>query len=397
MEQSLLKCQQILKEVYEPLWNNRFSVEPTFLLQRIAQPKLTSNNITAGSPIGLSGGFGFGAEGTPTPIAGNLMYNNYKLTAKDMFVNICISDKAITLGKQPGAMGDIMANEVEASYDTAKWNVGRSIFGDGTGKLTKVKSGSGNKLYVDSHRLLKEGLIIDIYADDESIVSKENRIIDVSRAPEADGTYVVTLMTALASEATTGFITVQKSYNRELTGLGAIFNPEIEEIYGVNRVNNKYMYPEIIDAAGDVSNKIFTKALRQTKNYKNGDVDLIMCGEDTYDSYTEYLMTNNIRIENSDKTMEGGFKAIEFMFGPKKVEIVCEQFIPSDEAWGVSTKEIEFKNTGWGFAQAQGSGIFKLLDDQSTYRALLRCYGELICRNIGGFFKIKNCVNTSNI
>lgn len=390
-EQNLLTCQNILKEVYEPLWNNRMSTDPSILLTKIKKSTLTGENIVAGAPIGLNGGFGFGSEGNDTPEAGYQMYDNYRLTAKDMFTNVKISDKTILLAKNPGAMADALSNEIESAYITAKWNVGRSLFGNGTGKLAKVSSASGKKIKVDTTKYIRVGLTIDVYSDESTVVSAKNRIVNIARTADGEGKYEVTLQKAVSTTVTDGFITIQNSLNRELTGLGAIFDDSITSLYGVSRTDNEYMKPEKIDAQGDISDSVIFDAMRTVKNYKNGDVDFILCGYEAYKKYIEYLRTNNVRVENSDGTIEGGFASIKYQFGTKKVEIACEEFVPDNEAWGINTSDVELRSTPWAFATVQGSSIFTLLENKSVYRALLRSYGELICKNMGGFFKITNC------
>ena len=165
--QNLITFEKALKENYLPVWRNQLGVEPSALLGKIKKVPLTSNKIVASAPIGLSGGFGFGAEGQATPEAGNVKFDRFETNAKDMYVNIAISAKAVRLTGSGGAMANALDTEVKASYETAKWNVGRALFGNGTGKLANITalSEAGLTIKVDDTKFLKEGLIIDIYAD----------------------------------------------------------------------------------------------------------------------------------------------------------------------------------------------------------------------------------------
>ena len=133
---------------------------------------------------------------------------------------------------------------------------------------------------------------------------------------------------------------------------------------------------------------MITKALREAKNDKNSNVDMILCGDTAYDSYVEYLRTNNIRVEDMSHTIQGGFKAIKFIFGNKEVDIVNESFVPDTEMWGVETGCLEFHSLDWNFAELQGGGIFNLMEGYSNYRALLANYGDLICTNPGGCVRL---------
>lgn len=390
MGQNLITFEKALKENYLPAWRNQLGVEPSALLSKIKKPKLVSNKIVASAPVGLSGGFGYGAEGQQTPLAGGVRVERFETTAKDMYVNVVISEKAVKLTGSAGAMANALDTEVKGAYETAKWNIGRSLFGNGTGILTTTQAlnDAGNTITVDDVSYLKEGLIIDIYATGELTPQSGGagrRLLSVDRANKT---------ITIAGNAQTfkeGFITVQNSYNREITGLGAIFDDSIESLYGVNKGNNPFIKPVVIDGENDVNDGIITKALRRAKNDKNSNIDMILCGDAAYDHYIEYLRENNIRVEELSHTIQGGFKAIKFIFGNKEIDIVNESFVPSDEMWGVETGCLEFHSIDWNFAELQNGGIFNLMENQSCYRALLANYGDLICTNPGGCVRITNC------
>ncbi len=390
MSQNLITFEKALKENYLPAWRNQLGIEPSALLGKIKKPKLTSNKIVASAPIGLSGGFGYGAEGAETPAAGGVRVERFETTAKDMYVNIVISEKAVKLTGSSGAMANALDTEVKGAYATAKWNVGRSLFGNGTGILTTTKAlgEAGNTIQVDDVSYLKEGLIIDIYATGGTSPQANGagrRLLSVNRANKT---------ITIGGEAATfsaGFITVQNSYNREITGLGAIFDDSITSLYGVSKELNPFLKPVVQSGGGDIDDGLITKALRQAKNDKNSNIDMILCGDDAYDHYVNYLRVNNIRVEEMSHTIQGGFKAIKFVFGNKEIDIVNESFVPAKEMWGVETGCLELHSLDWNFAELQNGGIFNLMEKQSCYRALLANYGDLICTNPGGCVRITDC------
>ena len=384
--QTLKTFEKALKENYLPVWKNQLGVEPSALLSKVKKVPLKSDKIVSTAPIGLSGGFGFGYEGENTPAAGNVQFERFETNAKDMYVNICISAKAVRLTGSGGAMANALDTEVKAAYETAKWNTGRALFGDGTGKLTAFKAAASNTEThtVESVMYLKEGLIVDIHAADGS-VSATTRIRSVDRA---NGKVT---FTDKVTSATSGFITVQNSYNREITGLGAIFNTGITSLYGVSKADNPYLLPVVMDANHAIDDALITKALRAAKNEKNSNVDTFLCGDDAYDAYVTYLRDNNIRVEDMSHTIQGGFKAIKCIFGNREVDIVNESFVPADEMWGVDSSALELHTQEWNFADLQGGGIFNLMEGKSVYRALLANYGDLICTNPGGCIRIIGC------
>lgn len=385
--QTLKTFEKALKENYLPVWKNQLGVEPSAILSKIKKVPLKSDKIVATAPIGLSGGFGFGAEGQATPAAGNVQFERFETRAKDMYVNICISAKAVRLTGSGGAMANALDTEVKAAYETAKWNTGRSLFGNGTGILTNIEAlgVAGNTITVADTSYVKEGLIVDVYETDGAEPVSTRRIKSVDRTAKK-----ITL-SGDAATFNAGFITVQNSYNREITGLGAIFDNTITHLYGVEKATNPFIYPVAIDGQNDVDDGLITKALRTAKNEKNSNVDMILAGDDAYDNYVTYLRVNNIRVEDMSHTISGGFKAIKFIFGNREVDIVNESFVPAAEMWGVDTSCLELHTQEWNFADLQGGGIFNLMENQSIYRALLANYGDLICTNPGGCVRIYGC------
>lgn len=388
MSQNLITFEKALKENYLPAWRNQLGTEPSALLGKIKKPTLKSNKIVASAPVGLSGGFGYGAEGQATPAAGGVRVERFETTAKDMYVNVVISEKAVKLTGSGGAMANALDTEVKGAYETAKWNIGRSLFGNGTGILTTISalSSAGNTITVADTAYLKEGLIIDIYKTGGMTPAVAGRrLLSVDRANNT----ITIGGDAVTVEA--GFITVQNSYGREITGLGAIFDDSITSLYGVSKELNPFLKPIVHDGGNDIDDGIITKALRQAKNDKNSNIDMILCGDDAYDNYVNYLRVNNIRVEELSHTIQGGFKAIQFIFGNKVVDIVNESFVPATEMWGVETGCLELHSLDWNFAELQNGGIFNLMENQSCYRALLANYGDLICTNPGGCVRITNC------
>ena len=392
--QTLEKFEKALKENYLPVWKNQLGVEPSALLSKVKKVPLKSDKIVATAPVGLSGGFGFGAEGQATPMAGNVQFERFETRAKDMYVNICISAKAVRLTGSGGAMANALDTEVKAAYETAKWNTGRALFGNGTGVLTTFTalSAAGNTLTVDNTAYLKEGLIVDLYkgtvaaalASGTAVPVATRRIVSVDRAGKK-----VTL-SGDASTFEAGFITVQNSFAREITGLGAIFDDGVANLYGVNKAANPYLKPITFDCDDDISDGIITKVLRLAKNDKNSNIDMLIAGDEAYDHYVEYLRANNTRVEDMSHTIQGGFKAIKFIFGNKEVDIVNDSFVPADEIWGIDSSCLELHTQEWNFADLQGGGIFNLMEGQSIYRALLANYGDLICTNPGGCVRLTN-------
>ena len=386
--QTIANLEKVLKYDYLPAWNNMINEQADPFLAKVAKPALKSDKIMAAAPFGLNGGFGSGVDGGYTPVSGAQAYENFEIRSANMYCNIEISDKTVELGGKSGAILDTAHNEIEGGYKAAEWNVARMLFGNGTGILTKATVGDTTKTAsVTDTKYLIEGLTVDGYSSDGTKTGTD-RIKSIDRVNNTVTFWGNGL--SFGGVGAEGFLTVQNSYNAEITGLGAIFDDEITTLYGVNKSANPIIKPVVKDAKGDISDAVIRAALREADRTKSGKVDTIMCGDTAYDDYTTYLRTINVSVEPKTKEITGGFKAISFMFDNREIDLVESRFVPDDEMWGVDSKMFVFHNVGWDFATYQGGSIFNLVSDKSVYRALLRNYGNLICKNPGGCVRIRN-------
>lgn len=367
-------------------------------MEKIAKKPLTNHKLTGAAPIGINGGFGFGAEGSATPSAGALNYDAYSLTSKDMYVDVQISHKTVMLGSTNAAsIVDAVKNEIDSSYKSAKWNVGRALFGDGSGKLANLSAdvaASDLTIKVDAVERLIEGLMIDIYASGATVPAVScARIKSINRTKGEDGFYTVTL-TAQAGAAATkgGFVTVQGSYKREITGLGAIFDhTACDTLYGLKKTEHEYLKPYTKSVSHDLTDMALYDGVKYARDIKNAKIDLIMMGDDAFRNYRNYLIESNIHVVNDNRKFVGGAAGITVLVGDQQVDIVNERFVPSTKAWGVDTSSFTFHHTPWDFATYNGSSAFELIDKTSIYRALLASYGELVCDNPGGCIEFTDC------
>lgn len=275
---------------------------------------------------------------------------------------------------------------MNSSYAFAKWNIGRALFGDGSGKLATVTAiKTGNILTLSSTKAVIEGLTVDIYESGDTPIYTARRILMVDRVA---GTITVDGDPLTAKTGMNGFITVQNSYGRELCGLGAIFG-EGETLYGLKKKDNSFINPIVIDAQGDFTDLTISRGVKQAYDYKNSRIDLVMMGDEAFAAYQTYMKENNVVVVDKHQFV-GGAVGYKVLVGNREVVIVNERFVPDDEAWGVDTTAFTLESTGWDFA-SQDSGVFTLIPGTSYYRALLASYGNLICANPGGCVRFTNC------
>ena len=390
MSQILTNIEGILKDKYQPALANLINIEPSPFLEMIRKEPLTNNTVRLAAPIGLNGGFGFGAEGLNTPESSEQRYLDFEVKAVDMYVDIKISNKTVVLGSSNTAsMINALDAEIKGSYAAAKWNLARSLFGDGSGILAFAMPNveETTVLLLDNTSRLMEGLLVDVYEDEvaEPLRSKA-RVVAVDHQ-----TNTVTLDTT-PFVMPGGYVTVQGSLNREITGLGAIFSVKNNlptPLYGISRILNPWLNPQTISMDGNITDMGLYRGVRRAAKYRGAKIDLIMMGDRAFEAYQTYMDEHTTHLVDKHKFV-GGATGYSILIGDREVIIVNESMVPENEAWGVDTKTFVLQQTPWEFLSHQGS-IFSLQPNTSVYRALLASYGNLICSNPGGCVKFTEC------
>lgn len=403
--QDLINIEKVLVEDVLPWYNNELNIQASPFLEKIKKTKLSANEARFGARIGIGGGFGMSQERVATPNAHAPIYENFVLTSKDAYVDMRVSNKTVRLGRgDPGAMVDAVMDNVQASFEAAKWNVGRMAFGNGTGVLANVTAAASatNELTVDDTSKMMVGLAVDVYK--YSAISSTDGTLDASHSSlqikAIDHTNKkitlsgnVTLATAQTTSTNYGFVTVQNSYKREITGLGAIFNSSTTKLYGLTKSDNPIIVPRSIDAGHDIDDVALTNAVRMANRNNGVEIDLIMAGDKAYEAYEKYMRSSTHTVVEK-RQFHGGAVGYDIVTGSRITTIVNEQFVPSTKMWGVDTSTFELRQTDWDYCDYNGS-VFVLQPGTSEYRALLANYMELICYNPGGCIELYNCDATA--
>ena len=411
MSQVLSKVADVLKYKYLPAFANQITTNPTPFLEKVRKAPLLNKTIKAAAPVGLNGGFAFGeSDAAATPVAGEQKYIGFSLDAKDIYVDIEISDKTIKLARDnASAMINTLDAEVKGAYITADWNVGRAIFGDGKGILAHITASLSNAattVYVSDYRKLREGLLVDFYnfasaaATDGTLITSTSpkRILSVSHVyNSAYSGYAVVIDTATTGATTAqtssgfyGFITCQKSYKHEITGIGVLMDTSAD-LYGISAANRPaYLNPIVVDANHTITDTVLYGGVRESQDYRNSNIDMLLCGDTAFAAYQDYIRSkNHVVVDNME--FKGGAVGYQVIIGNRKAVVVNERFVPANEIWGVDTTKWTFYHTPLDFADEQGASPFTLLEGKSIYRALFTMYGDLICENPGGCVRFTNC------
>lgn len=383
--QTIQHLSAVLKTAYLPAFRNQITTDPSPFMEKIRKVPLTNSTITATAPIGLNGGFSFGDE-TTAPKAGAQKYASFTLPAKNMYVNIEITDKTVKLASSnSAAMLNAFDQEVKSAYNAANFHVGRALFGNGTGILANLTWESGEGCYVctDTSKL-REGMLIDILNPGYLALVTEARIVAIDRP-----TGRVFLDKQGQSNAI--FAVAQGSYNNEITGIGAVMDDSVSEIYGVNKADNPWVNPTVINAKNDLTDIVLYNGVADAAKYKNTKIDMLLCGDEAFKAYQLYMREHNTVLVDKTMKFAGGAVGYILNVGSQEVVLVNESFVPANEIWGVCTSDWQFHHTELDFATVDDASAFERIPNSTKFGALLAMYGNLICENPGGCVKFTNC------
>ncbi len=378
----LTTAQNALKDAYLVAACNQLNTRTNPLLAKIKQSSsdVYGKQIIKMAPVGLNGGVGAGSETGELPTAKENTYVQFKTTLKNLYGTIEISDKAIRASaNNSGAFVDLLNAEMEGLLTASKFNLGRMLYGNGSGEVGKVTAYASGVATLDSVKNLMEGMVVDTYGS-TGITNAGLRIAYVDRVNKKV-TFTKSPATALVAN---DVLYVQGSKDNEITGLGAIFASS-GSLYGLNRENNKWLNPYMSDTNQEISDSLLQTAVDFLEENTGSNIDFITCGAGVKRAYQQYLACYR---RNVDVTvLEGGYKAISF----NGIPVVSDRFIPDDTLYLLdSTKFTLHQLCDWEWIEGEGGKILRQKAGYPAYTATLVKYADLICDQPNGQAKFSN-------
>ena len=335
--------------------------------------------IRTAAKFGINGGIGAGDEDGDLPSAYGNNYLQFVTTLKNLYGQIEISDKAIRASADGrGAFTDLLNAELEGLLAASKFNLGRMLYGDGTGKLCTFTSASGG-VKCDNVRNLIEGLVVDVY---NSTGSKKGtaRVRYVDRANKT-----VTFDTSSITLADGDTMYVQGSKDKEITGIGALF--EGSSIYGVEKSAHPFLNPYTKNVGGEMDEMVIQEAIDALENEAGSTVDFISCAQEVKYSFIDYLSSFKRNVDFME--LDGGFKTISY----NGIPLVYDRFVPDGTMYLLNTKAFKLHQLcDWRFLETENGKILRQNQGKPTYTATLVKYCDLICSKPNGQAKLTGIV-----
>lgn len=381
-----------LKELYLGAVREEIRVGSDPLSSRIMQDTthiVGATDIVREFAVGVSGGVGAGTESGALPTAGKTAYEKIFTDTKNLFGTIKLTDKVIKAVKGPnaGSFINVLSREVESMTKTAKWNLGRQLYGDGTGKLMVAKANGTTSTVIeavstDSVRFMLAGLRVDLHkAADNTVYSGMNglTVLDVDHVNNKIKLDKTTTITA------GDYFTVQGSYGLELTGMGKIFETlsGAETIYGVSRASYAWLRPYMDANFGAIDEVELQKVIDIQTDHWNIDINYLGMGNDAYYHYFDLL--NQRRAINDEMVLEGGFRALKFGSRP----VLRSNRLLAGECLILDTTLFSLDQIDdWDWIPGVKGGILNQVPGYPIFQGSIAKYCDLTCVNPGGLARL---------
>ena len=373
---SLTTAEKALKDYYLGVVAEQLNTGVNPFLAKIAQTSadVWGKQIVKMVPYGVNGGVGAGTETGALPTAAGNNYERFTLDLKNLYGRIEISDKAMRASlSTEGAFVNLLNAEMEGLLKASKFNLGRMLFGDGSGKLATLSAATASAtktLTVDDTRNLTEGMVVDIVSAEGTPKSGMTglRITAVDRT----GKSVTFDKGVTGSIVATDFLTVQGSYKNEITGLKAIFASS-GTLYGLNKSDYKWLTPKTHTVSALTLEKM-QEAIDDIDILTGGKVDMILC---SYDMRREYIdLCSQLRMNVDYMELDGGYKTVSYCGIP----VVADRFCPSGTMYLLNTADFCLHQLcDWKWLESDDGRVLRQVPGKPLYTATLVKYADLIC------------------
>lgn len=217
-------------------------------------------------------------------------------------------------------------------------------------------------------------MVVDIRNESNEIISdyEAREIVAVSRA----GNSIMLSGTAVdPSDVMEGcYLTVHGSYEKEITGLGAIFDMDREELYGVDRTKNGWMMPYIRTGVGTLKESYIQLAIDVVEEESGETPDMIITSWGVRRALLNILSSSKRLVDTVE--LKGGFKSITY----NGIPVVVDKFCPRNTMYLLNTKDFALHQLcDWQWLTGDDGKILHQIPGKPVYTATLVKYAELMC------------------
>jgi Uri superfamily endonuclease len=381
---TLTTAQNALKSVYLNVLSEQLNINANAFLSKIKQTSkdVYGKEIIKLAPYGLNGGISASSETGELPTASGHSFLQFKTSLKNLYGKISLSDKAIRASQSSaGAFVNLLNDEMESLIKSSAFNLGRMIYGDGTGLLATATV-TDDVVTFDSVKGMVEGMKVDIY-NSSTVVKAGATITYVNRsAKKVEFDSEITFVTGYTVYA-------GSSKGNEITGIKRLFDKTEANklLYGVDRTSYEWLYPYINANATqtEISDAMIQNAVNGIEEETGSQPDFIAVAGDVRTAYQAYLSESRRNIDVA--TLAGGYKAMTY----SGIPVVYERFVDDGVMYLLNTQDFNLHQLcDWEWLEGENGNILIPSATSPTYSATLVKYAELVCDRPGAQGKISN-------
>ena len=372
---TMTSADKALKTLYLGAVSEQLNTEVNPLLSAIKQTTtdVWGKEVRRVVKYGINGGIGAGDEDGDLPSAGGNNYEQIVSTLKNLYGTIEISDKAVRASQSDaGAFVNLLNAEMEGLVKASTFNFGRMLYGDGSGVMATITAVSGTTLTVDSVKNLAVGMRVEIYnSGGGKTTGGIRRIVTIN----PDKKTVVLDGNAFESgQASPGyFIVLQGSFQKEITGLGAIFGDQTT-LYGLSRATHDWLNPYKIKDAGEITETVIQKAIDHLDDVHGSRVNFIVCSSGVKRAFQKHLSSYKRNLDVME--LKGGYKALSY----NGIPIVSDRFCPEGTMYLLNTDDFALHQLcDWKWLESEDGKVLRQNGGKPTYTATLVKYADLVC------------------
>ncbi len=374
---TMTSADNALKSLYLGVVSEQLNTGVNPLLAKIKQTSqdVWGKEIRRLAQYGINGGIGAGTEDGELPEAAGNNYDQFVLTLKNLYGKIEISDKAVRASENNvGAFVNLLNAEMEGLLKASSFNFGRMLFGDGNGTLATVSAiASDGTITINSVKNIVEGMVCDFLTAEGSTISgaTARRVVFVDRAEKKIKVSGTTLTTSVVPVGS--IITVQNSYGKEITGLGAIFK-STGSLYGLDRASHKWLIPYMKENVGEISETVIQAAIDELEENTGSKVNFIVCSSGVKRAYQNHLASYKRNIDVME--LKGGYKALSY----NGIPVISDRFCPEGTMYLLNTDDFALHQLcDWKWLEGEDGRVLKQVANKPVYSATLVKYADLIC------------------
>lgn len=312
-----------------------------------------------------------GEETGDLPSAGEMDYLELVAPLKNLYGTIEISDKAVrAAAHNEEAFVNIINEEMKSLINSAEFNFGRMLYGNGTGYLARVLSKNTTGVQVDMVQNFVKGMHVAFLDRDNNLIAGFEDVVIRKVVPAANYVWFDRNIDAI-DDYSTIYVKGGKQ-NLELTGLASLFDDN--DLYGQPVGDNLYLKGVTHPVNGEITEDKMQKAIDDLQLYWGANTNMIVCSPGVRRAIVKMFRASGTNMQTVE--LEGGYQALSF----NGVPIIADRFCPTGTMYMLDTTAFELHQLcDWEWLQGDDGKILQQVPGKPVYTATLVKYAELIC------------------